>query len=226
MNPVIWLPYRSDGGQRDRVYRFVREQVDATGLPVVEADAPGPVFSLARSWNLAARISSELFPGWSHGVMWIADGWLTDPSSLDAALAVDGHVVKAFDDGVWLDEGETLDLIDRGVVPARRTGETSCGVVVVERSVFEDVPQDERFVGHGAEDYAWKAMVEGLYGPFLRVSGSVLALWHRRDKKGSDPYYQARTRNYEMWERVKQVSDMRAHVDEVKERNEFFPVEL
>jgi hypothetical protein len=68
------------------------------------------------------------------------------------------------------------------------------GVVVLRRSVYEDIPMDERFEGWGGEDISWGMALRSLAGMPRKTNGPLYHLWHPSKYIGAahgenDPLY-------------------------------------
>lgn len=190
MNDVVVLvPRRHDNGPRDELWRFLRPRWEAYGWPVVEGyhqPSEGP-FSRAKAINRAARSAGE----WRRAVIIDADVWV-EPWQLErAVVASEAALGLSYPHVPWwgLSRHATRQVVD-GVyafdpagwgdhVYEKRTPLANSCCMVVTAELWETVGgYDERFVGWGAEDWAWFAACATLGGPAVRVDAPVYHLWH------------------------------------------------
>lgn len=204
MNVVVWMPYRGDGGWRDRNFEVAYRQACSLGFDVWVHDSGDEPFSIARTWNeLGAR------DGWDRAVCWGADFVLVDPTSVYDALAVDHHWVFVFDRVSKLDRRATEQVHRHGPYRFPTSKLPFGGVRVITRTMWEHVGgYDSRFVGWGHEDRAHAHCVEVMCGPRLRVPGHMLNLWHpkRRDLP-NDPYFAHQDQNLAMLREYQAITD-------------------
>jgi hypothetical protein len=187
----VLMPYRSDHGQRERLYRWVRARYRAL-MPEVEVcvAAPtdgSPYFSRASAINAAARRATrDVFLVADADVVAFPEALLLGLECLRAGAAW----VLPYQDYVTLDEAGTERLLAsppgthplevyRPVPEDYYVGSLS-GLALVTREAFEAVGGfDERFHGWGHEDLAWSAALTTLRTPPVRVGTvNLYHLWH------------------------------------------------
>lgn len=201
---VIWIPFRGDGGWRDRNFEVAHRQATSLGFPVWVHDSGDQPFSIARTWNeLGER------DGWDRAILWGADFVLVDPSSVHAALAVDHHWVFAFDRVSTLNAFATRIVHRHGPREFPPSNLPFGGIRVITRSMWETVGgYDSRFLGWGHEDRAHVHCVEMLCGPRRRVPGHMLNLWHpKRRQLPSAAYFARQTKNLELLREYQAITD-------------------
>ena len=199
------VPRRPDGGERDRIWDYVRRwwERKVPEFAIVEGSSPDGPFSRAAALNDAYRRARPDF-----GIVLDADV-VAYPDSVRAAVAVarrTGEVVLPFEEYHALSPGYSRAVLAghaspdrRGRLTTRKTHESS--IVVVPREAWERIGGfDERFVGWGQEDVAFAQAARVLVG-LRRVPGEVFHLYHGRTKERirSAPTYapnQARGRRY------------------------------
>jgi hypothetical protein len=57
-------------------------------------------------------------------------------------------------------------------------GRPAGGVLVFDRTVWEQVPMDPRFTGWGQEDDSWAHALTVTFGPIRRLRHDLWHLWH------------------------------------------------
>ncbi len=174
----ILVPYRPDGGQRDRVWAWCQAEWAKTGLELVVDDGDGPNFSLAQSVNRAARRAT--------GDIFVTCGadFVPYPDVVREAV---GYLkafpwVQLFSNVCYLDETSTEQILATGEIgnPVVDVLTDRCmGIVAVPRATWEDIDgYDERFVGWGPEDHAFVNVLATLFGPGLTLGRYAVHLWH------------------------------------------------
>lgn len=173
----VLVPFRPDGGWRDRSWQWVRAR-----------------------W-------AEVFPSWQVVVGGCQDGpWVKAHAVADALTRADGDVLVVGDSDVWtdgiadavqavadghawavphrlvhrLDQASTLDVLAGGPLGGTLTqraygGMVGGGVVVLSQGAYEACPLDPRFQGWGQEDQSWGVALTTMYGQPWRGGAD---LWH------------------------------------------------
>jgi hypothetical protein len=203
MRTVILVPRRSDNGHRDTLWEWCKERWGQI-LPdaqIYEGHHNEGLFNRSAAINLAAKLADKdgrwdmalVIDGdifirrsqarkaietarktgkvtWAH-TRWreITEDWtkrLTGPKNR-----------RQFNDEIT---GFDMDVLVRQTTPIS----WSC-CIAVPRAVWDQVGGfDERFIGWGFEDHAFRAVVCGLHG-WNRLPGDVYHLWHERTTDGS-----------------------------------------
>lgn len=200
MKAVVVIPYRGSDPWRRRAFAEAHRQAISTGLDVLVGDSGDQPFSIARTWNQLAKDAGN----WDVLVRWGSDFLLEDVSQVHEAIANVRHYTLAFSEAHRQShrEAQRDEHIFRG---SKAFG----GVSVVTRELWQVVGGfDERFVGYGAEDYAFIRGVEIHYGPRESVEGGMCVLWHPSAKRTDDPYYRTREANLALYDkRIKGIQD-------------------
>lgn len=196
-----WRPSPERVGHHQLVTNHLKE----FGFPIFEADAGGDIFSSARSYNKAAAEAGD----WDVAILHEADVWV-DHSSLHAALEFRSAFVYAYDEVITLTE-EASAQFHRGqrefgpVDYTRRIQYrklTPGGPRVVARWLWDRTGGfDERFVGWGGEDNAFRFACGKHAGPAQRVPGVLFQLWHPRNP--DDPYFARWPKNRKLYADIK-----------------------
>ncbi|RKR92781.1 hypothetical protein BDK92_7261 [Micromonospora pisi] len=183
MTVTVLVPWRPDGGHRDRAWAWVRRWWAAThpdwqvvagtnvGGPWVKANAVGYALTRADGDMLVIADADVI----CHGV-----DLAVDAVERGAPWAVPhGNVHR-------LTELATTAVFS-GVKPASVAGATTQdpyrgldggGITVLPRIVYEQVPLDPRFQGWGGEDESWALALTSLAGPSWRGTAPLYHLWH------------------------------------------------
>lgn len=189
--PVILVPRRDDGGWRDRLWLYARKRLveDFPDWPIFEGHHDDGPFNRAAAINAAAKLAGD---DWE--VAYITDSDTVAPPvalQVGAQLALDtGFMVNCHDLRVMMNERATRRIVT-GTADANADWRKSSWVeriwyespssgVMVSRELFERVGGfDEKFVGWGHEDSAFRYACETVTGgPMLRVAMDTYHLWH------------------------------------------------
>lgn len=181
MSVSVVVPYRPDGGHRDRVWQWVAGWW-ADRYPdwqvVVGRHDDGP-------WCKAAAVADAL-PEVTGDILVVADADVVTEGVGAAAYAVEAGAPWAIPHTLVyrLDEAATTDMM-AGNQPdptrlARRpyVGVKGGGMVVLPRATYDQVPIDRRFVGWGSEDSAFGLALTALAGQPWRSPNRLFHLWH------------------------------------------------
>lgn len=170
---VVLVPRRSDGGQRDDIWRYLKPK---WALPVYEGHHDDGEFNRAKALNRAAN------GRWDVALVCDADCWVSEVQQAEALRqATDtGRMVLAFDDYRYLSEDGTRRLLDgytgdwAGLVAWSDPG-LGQSPFAIRRDLWDRLGGfDEEFVGWGCEDVAFARRC----GEIDRVPGSLYHLWH------------------------------------------------
>lgn len=196
MRTVILTPWRSDNGERAKIYTVVRTQQETLDIPIFVADTTEEPFNICGAWNAAARAAGE----WDTAIFWGADFTLEDPASAVEAVAQaeNGYpLVFAFDKATKMTRRETA-LIRAGIpAPKREDTLPFGGIRAVTREAWDLVGgYDERFKGWGHGDRAFMHVLTTIGVEPARVPGRLIMHRHLgRAHHPEDPYYQHQEAN-------------------------------
>jgi hypothetical protein len=180
----ILVPWRPDGGHRDRLWEFTREWWAWLGWPIIEGHDTDGLFNRGKAINTAAVEAGD---------------W-------DVALIIDGDVIlgehlqyvdavaRARETGqLTFAHSEIRDLSQQGTarlqggwkidefMVERTEKNTYSSALAVPRSLWDDVGGfDERLAGWGWDDWAFFAACDVMGGGHQRIPGPVYHLWHPR----------------------------------------------
>lgn len=181
------VPYRPDGGHRDRGWEWSRKRWEAL-LPDVEVvvrsddggSTPGQ-FAQPLAINRCARAATG-------DVFIMVETVFDDPQWVHDAA----ELIRA-GDTAWvlhaeyhrLTESESEVILNRdpaGPIPPTNpewVGESWAGMVVMSAEAFWDLGgYDERFTWWGAHDVCWANAMTTLHTPPVRLPGRTLHFWH------------------------------------------------
>lgn len=192
----ILVPYRPNGGVRSRIGEcalarlgvFRQHGSDAEVIYANDGGWDADLFNHGKAINNAFEQS--------HGdVLLIADA---DTTYDHAAGLIDAVYATSYDRHwrlphryIQLTEAATerrLRVWDWEIEPEEMlwVGDSVSwsGLIIVPREAFEKVGgADERYLGWGADDIAFGAALDTLYGIHVRYSGSAVHLWHPRGEQ-------------------------------------------
>lgn len=199
------VPRRSDGGQRDAVWSWLRQRWHANfpQAEIIEGDSDP--FNRSESINAAAaRATGDVF------VIVDADSWVT-PSAVREAIDSGRPYQLAWDTGYKLTEAATRSVLASDPHAVRfytawvkqRLAEKPhthlSGCLVVTREAFEAVGGfDEEFRGWGFEDTAFVYALDDAFGGQPRVKAPLVHLWHPPAADQNDPLEASVTRFNEL----------------------------
>lgn len=187
MNVVILVPRRADGGHRDRLWDHCRARWEERhGWPIYEGvhlEHEGP-FNRSMALNRAAEAAGE----WDVALIIDADV-ICAPQSIDAAVELayqSDQLVIAHDERVMLNRRGTEKVLAgfEGSWRAHQMVErvwldsVSCAVAMSRRLWEAAGPFDEKFIGWGREDTAFRIACEVETGPIVKVCGETFHLHH------------------------------------------------
>lgn len=190
---VVGVPWRpSDSPDREAACAYVlthldRPGMDATGVALVDADQDAP-FSRGRSANLAAAMA--LAEGVDVVVIHDADMVLPVESyvRMVATARITGRLVVGFNDYRALDRPMSSKVYggaDPFTLPfAHRLVDFSVGGVMAMtvKAWYEVGGFDPRFAGWGMEDWAFAHTSKLIVGPWIRMEGPGVHLFHPSEK--------------------------------------------
>jgi hypothetical protein len=173
----ILVPFRGDGGERDRLWDYCRHRWQAMKHELVIGEDPGSApFNISRAFNDAAsRATGDIF------VLFGADQ-IPDPDRVAwAATQLETHKWCAlFAATGGLSRGHTHAILN-GHDPFAGSVTSSAPFCTSIIGIRADswIRFDERFYGWGGEDTAWRMVLETLYGPTPEPSGMLRCLFHK-----------------------------------------------
>lgn len=170
------IPFRGDGAQRDRLWEHCKRIWDALPVElVVGEDAGDGPFNISRAFNDAARkATGDVF------VLYGADQ-LPDLERItwaDEQLGVHAWCALYAATGAY-NAGDTAAILqgaDPSVLPFDQWAPFCTAIIGVRRDAW--IPFDERFIGWGGEDTAWRLALNVLYGDTPEPSGTLRCLYH------------------------------------------------
>ncbi|MCW2518495.1 MAG: glycosyltransferase [Mycobacterium sp.] len=225
MRTVILVPYRSDGGRRDELWKFTRGWLERhhPTYQIYVGESPEGLFNRSAAINRAAKEAGE----WDVAVVCDSDT-VVPPAQFEEAVSAanrTGLLASALNRVVELSRESTDRLLTGADLDLRqlkkdrtRTKDdmTQSSVIAVPRALWDAVGGfDEEFCGWGCEDNAfWLAATVFGGGEPLRVDGSAFHLWHELASKIKlfDPIFRnnfKRLRHYKRAETPRQLALLR-----------------
>lgn len=188
MRVVILVPRRDGIEDRDRLWAFARERWagDFPDWPIVEGHHDDGPFNRSAAVNRAAEAAGA----WDVAVIIDSDVLCDRDKVVQAvdAAAGTGRMVLAYHERVSLNAKGTEKVMggfqgnwkDRRMVHGTYMDACS-SAVVVPRGLWDEVQGfDERFVGWGWEDVAFRIACETISGKsMLQIAATCFHLWHQ-----------------------------------------------
>lgn len=199
---VILVPRRDDGGHRDDLWAYCRARWEAIlpDVPIYEGHHDEGLFNRSAAinraavladadgrWDVALVIDSDIMLRRSQArkvletarrsgkVTWAHTRWREIAEDWTRRIIRSSHP---------RDFGPEFAGVDMDVL-VRQTNPISWScAIAIPRQAWDFVGGfDERFVGWGFEDHAFRAVVCGMLG-WKRLPGDVYHLWHERTTDG------------------------------------------
>ena len=186
MKAVILVPYRSDGAERERNWRYCRTRWQELGLPIREGDSDA-------EWSRARALNRSAEGEWDVAFIMDADTTFRSGVQVHKALTLasrSGSYVAAHDTLYYLTEKGTGDALRGTPLPeCEHDGlpvQTWLDGVAVRRDVWDEAGGfDERFVGWGYQGAAFMCAVSKITEK-ERIPGDIYHLAHPGTWGGKD----------------------------------------
>jgi len=220
---LVIVPYRADGGHRDRLWAHLLEHYWGK-LPhtvVIGNHTVGP-------FNRSAAINVAADRDWDVAVIADSDTWVPR-QQLTTAIATarqSGRLTAAFTQVVEIDRRCTAAVLagtgsveNFGIEKVRTSGmETQSSMLVIPRRLWDHIGGfDERFVGWGGEDNAFWQAAAILGRQPHRIPGSAYHLWHSKavdtTRRARDPNYQSNLRRWARYRVARTETQLRRAQD-------------
>ncbi|AZU60419.1 galactosyltransferase-related protein [Neobacillus mesonae] len=220
-NVSVLIPYKPDNGLRDRLFKWVKTFYE-TLMPEVElciGESRSKPFNRSQAINNAAKQATrDIF------VIADADVFYNPQLIIRGIELLKQHawVIPYF---TWKDlskpsSEKLLNYTPQWPLPCKvnckerkfKKAKPISGVIIITRDNFNKVKGfDERFVGWGKEDNAFKDAMNTVCGPFKRLTGtSIYHLWHPKVGSRGNPNYRKNVNLY------KRYVKNRGNVEEMK----------
>lgn len=170
---------------RRRAWAHLRERWAGTGWDIIESPGGDP-------WVKADAVNQAIEAS-AADVVVVADADVWCDGIMDAVAHVidhggwavpHGRVHRLTEDAsARVMAGEPLDLDRVEQDPYR--GVPGGGLVVIDRSLYLDIPMDSRFVGWGGEDECWGFALQKIHGVPWRGTRPLMHLWHPPQERRS-----------------------------------------
>jgi len=210
----VFIPYKSDGGRRDRIADYTKTLFwEPNGFEVVYLANDDEEFNVSKARNLALNYDEEI-------LLFSDSDSIPDirllRRAIDTALQRN-TMVFPFNTALELNKPTSDWHLDNGVIPKntrppqaeyirRRADELQGSIYAIPRSVFEKVGGfDEKFVGWGHEDLAFVKKLE-LYGHRpIHLPGSFDHIWHSKATPKETKVYP----NIKRWQQYKNAHSVK-----------------
>ncbi|PMC38584.1 hypothetical protein CJ195_08995 [Bacillus sp. UMB0899] len=205
----VLIPYKPDFGERDILFKWVNKFYQNV-LPEVEVcigESLSEPFNRSQAVNLAAKKATR-------DIFVIADGDVFyDPIILIKAIKLLDQHAWVIPYGKWLNVSkESTDLLlskepqwpfpikieSKEKTFKNKQFKPISGVVVTTKKNFNNINGfDERFVGWGREDNAFRDAMNTLCGPYKRLDNqTIYHLWHTKVGSKGNPKIQDNNKLY------------------------------
>lgn len=192
MKAVILVPYRPDGGQRDRVWTNVRQNLSEFDIPIVTGDNQGSVFERAHARNIAAAEAGD----WDVALYCDADILVSRQAAYSALM-------RSYLTGAYSVAYSYLRYMTEKGTQQRLTGEypefcewdeevahTWECAFTVRRDIFDEVKGfDERFRGYGGQVAAF-FYAYATFGGRERMNGLAYHLHHELVDRSKEKHFE------------------------------------
>jgi hypothetical protein len=193
---VLLVPRRSHP-DRDKLWDWCRDRWTKylPDLAIYEGRHDDGPFNRSAAINTAARLAGN----WDVGLVIDADIFLRVSQVREAIKGAaagkvtwghrrwrgfaEDHTKRVLNPRHVIDFGPEIDRDDMDIYVERTTPRSWSCLIAIPRAIWDDMGGfDERFVGWGYEDMAFKSTVTSLY-PWDLVEGDVYHLWHPRSEE-------------------------------------------
>lgn len=213
----VLIPWRGGDPQRERVWGFIRSQwdvlADKHGLEIVvgePTDMYGP-FNCSSALNNAYRASTR-----DNLIMFGADCLPDEEAIFEAAARLDRGEpwVPVFKETDYFNK-DTTDLILAGEDIDSHDPDPEfhvpfqTGVIALKRYAYYNAGGfDERFIGWGAEDSAFRLTLYRLYGDSEPVNRTLRCLWHESGHRSMSPNNRQLITEYEKVQTSEEMTEL------------------
>ena len=229
MRVVILVPYRPDGGQRDKLWTFCKEWLQRIkpDWPIFEHPGPSGLFNRSAAINLASDAAGP----WDIAFVMDTDVIVNEEGMLKC-------LETAMGGGLAIPHSVRVDLTQRGTsivlngsrsswvrpgMVAKRWTDSVSLCVAVPRLLWDKLGGfDPNFVGWGYEDSAFIAACDRMGVPLTIHDTEAFHLWHARS---DNPHRQANWDLLQVYEDSESnlgalLADSNKRMDEIREEFE------
>lgn len=206
MDVSILIPWRPDGGQRDRVFEYLLPLWEQTGAQVCvgEDDPTGP-FNCARAQNRAFRLAKH-----DKLVMFGADQLPELTVLTQACDRLDNEPwFPLFNRTAYYSKDSSARIMSGKPCqdePFEEQYPYCEGVLALTRTAYHRTGgMDERFSGWGAEDSAFRHTLYKLYGDPAPFEATLRCLWHSGEHRVLGPQNRALVDAYNACTNVSEI---------------------
>lgn len=183
MDVSVVVPYRSDGGHRDRAWRWIRNwwATEHPDWQVVHGRCPdGPWVKALAVTDALVRADGDLLVVADADVYCDGVTAAVEAVQAGAAWAVPHCLVHRLSESATaaVFGGATPGPALGGYVRKPYKGVEGGGMAVLPRSLYEQVPLDPRFAEWGQEDESFGLALTAVGGRRWRGTANLWHLWH------------------------------------------------
>lgn len=215
--PCVVIPWRATPA-RVHAFEYVTGwwKTHRPLWPIITVDTAHERYNLAAARNLGVAVAAAR--GHKLVVLSDADAVLADPTQVDYAVeyAQRGDFVLPFTGQRYLDQTETVGLLEQGTRPLEEGGHGNGAMYVCSVDTYQDIGgSDERFSGWGGEDDGIVAAASTL-GTLCRVPGVVWSLWHADERRpvGTEEHRPNAELAQRYWDAAGNIGSMRLLIAE------------
>lgn len=180
MTVSVLVPYRPDGGQRDRVWEYLKwEWKDHfPNWEVITGACPdGPWVKALAVEDALSRASGKTL------IISDADVWCDGVEEAvfrvqDSQWAVPHTMVHRLSESATRDVMSSLPIDEDDLDELKHLGQLAGGMTVIRRRLYEEAPLDPRFKGWGQEDQSAALAWRALGGVPWRGHDPLWHFWH------------------------------------------------
>lgn len=225
--PVL-LPWRSDGGHRQKLWDYLKAHYwpQLPGYRIVEGASPDGDFNRSAAVNDAAEKAGG---DWDVAVIADADTFVP-PTHLAHAVTraqETNKLVLAFDTVIELTEECTTSILATGITPTaldirniRDTDRlTRSSMLAVTRNLWDRVGgMDEGFKGWGGDDEAYFLACRAVTGIPIRIPGPAWHLYHPPERRDT-PQYKANLARWQKYSRARNEAQLKLIQAQLKKQH-------
>jgi len=170
----VLIPFRGDGGQRDRIWSHLKKLWEETPYQIViGSDDSKGAFNIARAFNDArSKATGE------NLVCYSADHMPSVEAIEEALQRLEHNAWAPLFESTAAHTSMSTEQILAGKPPTEAPTITPLCVAIIAIRAENWISYDERFQGWGSEDRAWRHALQALYDDTPAPQLTSYALYH------------------------------------------------